>query len=101
MHTHKKLHISHAHDRQLVTGLVVNDHVNLPRSTRRWLRAVEHRRATGNPATLTDEQIAGWKALRAMVAAQSRPRVYEEIPFDADPTSGDPSAYDFYAFDGW
>ena len=60
-------------DRQLVTGLVVNDKVNLPRKRRRWLRAVEHRLKTGKPATLTPQQLAGWRALAAMVRSQSMP----------------------------
>ena len=35
LHTDKKLRIARRHDRQLVTGLVVNQKVNLPRRTRR------------------------------------------------------------------
>jgi hypothetical protein len=50
---------------------VVNAGVRLPRATRRWLRAVEHHLRTGRPATLTPAQIAGWHALRHMVAVQS------------------------------
>ena len=46
LHLRKKLQIRRQHDRQQVTGLVVNERVNLPRSTRRWLRAVEHRAPT-------------------------------------------------------
>jgi len=45
------------HDRQIVTGLVVNDRVALPRATRRWLRAVEHHVRTGAPASLTEQQL--------------------------------------------
>ena len=60
------------HDRQIVTGLVVNDHMALPRTTRRWLRAVEHHVRTGQAASLTPEQLAGWQALRHMVAVQGR-----------------------------
>ena len=63
------------HDRQIVTGLVVNDHVALPRSTRRWLRAVEHHVRTGAPASLTEQQLDGWRALEHMVREQGRPRV--------------------------
>jgi len=50
---------------------VVNARVNLPRKTRRWLRAVEHRLATGRAATLTPAQLAGWRAFREMIARQS------------------------------
>ena len=71
LHLRKKLTIRRPHQRQLVTGLVVNARVNLPRATRRWLRAVEHRLARGGRATLTPAQLAGWRALRQMVAAQA------------------------------
>jgi RNA-directed DNA polymerase len=71
LHVKKKLRIMRRHDRQLVTGLVVNDRVNLPRTTRRWLRAVEHHARTGRPATLTPAQLDGWRALRWMIDHQS------------------------------
>lgn len=70
VHRRKKLHIMRRHDRQIVTGLVVNDRVSLPRSTRRWLRAVEHHVRTGAPASLTEEQLDGWRALQQMVRTQ-------------------------------
>ena len=68
VHTEKKLVILHRYRRQQVTGLVVNDKLQLPRSTRRWLRAVRHRKATTGTCTLTDAQLAGWDALEQMVA---------------------------------
>jgi hypothetical protein len=67
----RKLRVLRRHARQQVTGLVVNARVNLPRKTRRWLRAVEHRLATGRAATLTPAQLAGWRAFREMIARQS------------------------------
>ena len=70
LHRHKKLHVRRRHQQQRVTGLVVNDRVNLPRSTRRWLRAVEHHLATDRPATLTSRQIEGWRSFQSMVARQ-------------------------------
>jgi retron-type reverse transcriptase len=70
LHMRRKLHIRRRHDQQIVTGLVVNQSVNLPRRTRRWLRAVEHRRRTGGQPTLSDDQLAGWTALRHMINAQ-------------------------------
>jgi len=66
----KKLQLRRAHSRQVVTGLVVNDRVNLPRSVRRWLRAVEHHLRSGRPATLSEAQLAGWRALERMVEEQ-------------------------------
>ena len=71
LHASKKLRIMRRGDRKLVTGLVVNEKVDLPRATRRRLRAVEHHLATGRPSTLTAEQLQGWHALRAMIAAQA------------------------------
>ena len=59
--------------RQTVAGLVVNERVQLPRATRRWLRAVEHRDSQGRETTLTPAQLQGWRALRHMVEEQSRP----------------------------
>jgi hypothetical protein len=67
LHQRKKLSIRRRHARQIVTGLVVNDRINLPRETRRWLRAAEHRIKTGKQATLTPQQLEGWKALRSMI----------------------------------
>lgn len=75
MHVKKKLHIRRRHQRQEVTGLVVNDGPpRLPRRVRRWLRAVEHRIAMGGAAgraTLTPAQLAGWRALAGMVERQA------------------------------
>jgi retron-type reverse transcriptase len=70
LHVHAKLKIQRRHDRQRVTGLVVNQRVQLPRATRRWLRAVEHHKKTGKPATLTDQQLNGWRSLVTMIQTQ-------------------------------
>ena len=67
VHQQAKMRVIRRNDRQLVTGLVVNERVNLPRATRRWLRAVRHHAATGRQATLSAGQLAGWEALEAMV----------------------------------
>lgn len=87
LHRRKKQSVRRRHHRQLVTGLVVNRRPNLPRETRRWLRAVEHRArqaalpmfGSSAPAdyvprkrpTLSPSQLAGWRALRAMIAVQT------------------------------
>src|SRR5438445_2604506 len=71
LHVKKKLHIRRQHDRQQVTGLVVNDRVNLSRTVRRRLRAIEHHLRTGRTATLSHAQVSGWKALQAMIAKQA------------------------------
>ena len=83
VHRRRKQSVRRCHHRQTVTGLVVNARVNLPRTTRRWLRAVEHRAQMAkdspfdfaNPSarrpTLTRSQLAGWQALQAMIASQT------------------------------
>jgi retron-type reverse transcriptase len=65
-----KFRVLRRHQRQAVTGLVVNEKAQLPRKTRRWLRAVEHHLRTGRSATLTRSQLAGWQAFSAMVEHQ-------------------------------
>jgi hypothetical protein len=71
LNARKKLQIRRSHHRQTVTGLVVNERVALPRATRRWLRAVEHRAAQGRETTLSPAQLEGWRALRNMVEGHS------------------------------
>ncbi len=70
LHTSKKLRINRQHDRMLVTGLVVNAKLQLPRTTRRRLRAVEHRLKSGKAATMSEMQLRGWRSLEAMVRAK-------------------------------
>ena len=87
LHQRKKLSVRRQHQQQMVTGLVVNQRVNLPRSTRRWFRAVEHRTRMSQPTALTSyqplsysrrklptlspTQLEGWRSFRAMVQRQS------------------------------
>ncbi len=73
LHTERKLRVLRPHMRQTVAGLVVNQRVRLPRTTRRWLRAVEHRASLSLETTLTPAQLQGWRALRHMVDEQSKP----------------------------
>lgn len=78
MHEGRKLRIRRRHQRQLVTGLVVNSRVALPRSRRRWLRAVEHHIRTGRPATLTEAQLKGWHAYELMIERSAMPTAGSE-----------------------
>ncbi len=66
----KKSHTIRRHQRQIVTGLVVNDKVQLSRERRRQLRAIEHHLRNNQRATMTPEQFAGWQALQKMIRAQ-------------------------------
>jgi retron-type reverse transcriptase len=81
-HQRKKLSIRRRHQRQIVTGLVVNDRIQLPRSTRRNLRAVQHRLRTGRPASLTPAQLDGWLALMHMIDRQAGTK---KSPTDREP----------------
>lgn len=67
LHERQKLHIRRRHQRQIVTGLVVNERVNLPRRQRRRLRAAMHRHRTGGTPTWTLQQLQGWAALLGMI----------------------------------
>lgn len=76
LHGRRKFSCRRRCSRQEVTGLVVNEGVNLPRETRRMLRAALHRAAlhragTGREPTLSPGQLAGWRAFVSMVARQS------------------------------
>lgn len=70
MHGKGKLKIYRSNQRQQVLGLVVNEGVRLPRKTRRWLRAIQHRLDNNRSATLTEEQLDGWLAFQDMVERQ-------------------------------
>jgi hypothetical protein len=85
IHRRKKARVQRSHHRQTVCGLVVNERANLPRETRRWLRAVEHRarlheearnvslrslKRQGAPPTLSPAQLEGWRTLQSMIARQ-------------------------------
>ena len=73
-HLHKKFDVRRKHQRQVVTGLVVNERAALPREKRRWLRAVEHRTQLaskggylGPKPTLNPQQLMGWRSLQKMI----------------------------------
>lgn len=73
LHTDRKLRVLRPHMRQKIAGLVVNERVQLPRATRRRLRAIEHRASLSLETTLTPAQLQGWRALQNMVNEQSKP----------------------------
>lgn len=66
-HRNRKLKVLYRHRLQRVTGLVVYEKLQLPRATRRWLRAVRNRKATTGRCTLSDAQLRGWDAFEQMV----------------------------------
>lgn len=73
LHGGKKTRLRRRHERQLVTGLVVNAHPpRLPREIRRRLRAAEHQFRSRGSAALSENQLAGWRSLQSMIERQSR-----------------------------
>ena len=73
LHRKRKLRISRSHRKQTATGLVVSPPANLPRATRRRLRAIRHRLAATDQCTLTEARLAGWTALEHMIVQQRPP----------------------------
>jgi retron-type reverse transcriptase len=63
----RKLRVQRSFRQQRVTGLIVNERLNVPRSVRRRLRAIEHYHRVGKEATLTPEQLQGWRGVLHMV----------------------------------
>ena len=68
----KKTNVYRRGRRQIVTGLVVNERADVPRRTRRRLRAALHRRETGrvpewHGKPLSDGALQGWFAFLAML----------------------------------
>lgn len=67
----KKIRVMRSHQQQKITGLVVNQKIQLPRQTRKWLRAVRHRNEKTGRCTLSQAQLSGWAALEKMIVTQS------------------------------
>jgi retron-type reverse transcriptase len=66
----KKVRVQRPHQRQTATGLVVNRKVNLPRATRRRIRAMQHRQRLGQLDAAGQKRLRGWEALQSMVERQ-------------------------------
>ena len=67
VHHRRKLSIRRRHQRQQVTGLVVNERPRLSRPVRRRLRAVRHRFANKRRATISREELDGWLSFERMI----------------------------------
>ena len=71
--------------RQVVTGLVVNERVNLPRPQRRKLRALAHRLATSGldavlqANTWTQDELSGHLAWLAQVNPQAYDKLFKDL----------------------
>ena len=66
----KRVRVQRAHQRQTATGLVVNQRVNLPRATRRLMRAMQHRRRLSTLDAAGLARLRGLEGLQAMVDKQ-------------------------------
>ncbi len=77
LHTRRKLHVARNHQRQVVTGLVVNERVRLPREIRRRLRATRHRMAKGLPPQQGAAAAQGWLAYEQMVERRAAAQTAE------------------------
>jgi len=55
-----------------VEELRANEGIRLPRQTRRWLRAVEHRLRTRGSCSLAPDELQGWLAYVSMVHRQGK-----------------------------
>ncbi len=66
----KKVRLQRPHQRQTATGLVVNQVVNLPRSTRRLIRAMQHRAKLGQLDESGRRRLQGLENLQKMVIKQ-------------------------------
>jgi hypothetical protein len=66
----KRVRVQRPHQRQTATGLVVNQAVNLPRATRRLIRAMRHRAGLGQLDAAGRQRLAGLEALLRMVETQ-------------------------------
>lgn len=80
LHTRRKLHVARRHQRQVVTGLVVNERVRLPREIRRRLRATRHRMGKGLPPLQGEAAAQGWFAYEKMVEEQAKSRAAPPPP---------------------
>lgn len=67
----KKTRILRQHQRQMVTGIIVNEKLNIPRETRRRLRAIRHQLKTRGDCTMSTDQLAGWEGYERMVACNA------------------------------
>jgi hypothetical protein len=66
----KRVRVLRRHQRQTATGLVLNARVNLPRRTRRLIRAMQHHERLGRLDEAGRRRLRGLEALRSMVERQ-------------------------------
>jgi retron-type reverse transcriptase len=63
----KKIRIQRSHQRQTTTGLIVNEKVNLPRETRRRIRAMRYHLSKGTLSKKDIQSLIGYESILKMV----------------------------------
>jgi retron-type reverse transcriptase len=63
----KKIRVQRSHQRQTTTGLIVNEKVNLPRETRKRIRAMRHHLNKGTLSEKDTQSLMGYESLLRMV----------------------------------
>ena len=66
-----KVHFNRRHQRQMVTGLVVNEKVHLPRTTRRWIRALLHSGQVGGLTAMLSQSGKEYKQIQGIIGLQA------------------------------
>ncbi len=63
----KGIKVLRSHQQQIITGLVVNERVRLPRATRKKIRGMKHKRDLGLLSELDEKRLVGYEQLQYMV----------------------------------
>ena len=66
-----KVHFNRQHQRQMVTGMVVNEKVQLPRTTRRWIRALLHSGSTSGLTAMLSPSGKDYKQIQGIIGLQA------------------------------
>lgn len=82
------------HQRQVVTGIVVNKDINLPREKRKLIRSMRHKRDLGILLDKDVRKLEGYESLLSMIDNSKPSKVKEHKPIDKQ------STYKIYIQDG-
>lgn len=70
----KGIKILRSHQRQIVTGLVINEKPCFPRYTRNLIRALKYQHSLGNLSELDEKRLDGYLRLLQMIEKDSNPQ---------------------------
>jgi retron-type reverse transcriptase len=83
----KKIRVQRSHQRQTTTGLIVNEKVNLPRETRRRIRAMRHHLANGTLSEKDKQSLIGYENLLKMVNRANMINMSKQKKFTISPVN--------------